>query len=132
MTDWLTANKISLNESKTKFLIFRPRRKLNITVPNIKLNNFILTPEKTVTYLGIEIDENLSWYKQIEILAKKLSRANSIFWKLRYYVSKKTLTSIYYSLFHSNIVYGSPVWSFMSQTIFCSSEKKMHEAFNIF
>ena len=123
MTDWLTANKISLNESKTKFLIFRPRRKLNITVPNIKLNNFILTPEKTVTYLGIEIDENLSWYKQIEILAKKLSRN---------YVSKKTLTSIYYSLFHSNIVYGSPVWSFMSQTIFCSSEKKMHEAFNIF
>ena len=64
MTDWLRVNKISLNESKTKLLIFRPRRKLNITVPNIKLNNFILTPEKTVTSLDIEIDENLSWNKQ--------------------------------------------------------------------
>ena len=75
-TDWLRANKLSLNESKTKFLIFRPCRKLNMTVPNIKLNNFILTPWKTVTFLGIEIDENLSWNNQIEILAKKLSRTN--------------------------------------------------------
>ena len=64
LTDWFRANKLSLNESKTKVLIFRPHRKLNITVPNVKLNNFILNPEKTVTYLGIEIDENLSWNKQ--------------------------------------------------------------------
>ena len=115
LTDWLRANKISLNESKTKLLIFRPRRKLNITLTNIKVDSFILTLEKTVTYLGIEIDENLSWNKQIETLAKKLSRANGILSNLRYYASKKTLISIYYSLFHSNIVYGSPVWSFTSQ-----------------
>ena len=43
LTDWLSANKLSLNETKTNLLIFRPHRKLNITVPNIKLNNFILT-----------------------------------------------------------------------------------------
>ena len=87
-TDWLRARKISLGESKTKLLIIRPRRKPNITVPNIKLSNFILTLEKTVTYTGIEIYENLSWNKQIEILAKKPSRANRILSKLRYYVSK--------------------------------------------
>ena len=79
LTDWLRANKLSLNESKTKLLIFRPRRKLNITVLNIKLNNFSLTLEKTVLYLGIEIEEALSWNKQTEILAKKLSRANGIY-----------------------------------------------------
>ena len=42
---------------KQKLFIFRSNRKLNTTVPNIKLNNFILTPEKTVSYLCIEIDE---------------------------------------------------------------------------
>ena len=46
LTDWLRANKHSLKESKTKLLILRPFRKLIITVPNIKLNNSILTPEK--------------------------------------------------------------------------------------
>ena len=60
LTDWLRANKLSWNESKTKLSIFRPSKKLNITILNIKLNNLILTPEKTVTYLGIKIDENLS------------------------------------------------------------------------
>ena len=116
LTDWLRANKLSLNESKTKLLIFRPCKKLNITLPNIKLNNFISTPEKNVTYLGIEINENLSWNKQIELLAKKRSRINGIFSKLRYNVSeKKTLTSIYYSVFQLYIVYGSTVWSFTSQ-----------------
>ena len=30
LTDWLRANKLPLNESKTKLLIFRPRRKQNV------------------------------------------------------------------------------------------------------
>ena len=47
-------------------------RKLNITVPIIKLNNYTLTPENTITYLGIEFNENLSWKKQIPIFAKNL------------------------------------------------------------
>ena len=83
LTDWLRANKHSLNESIAKLLIFRPRRKLNIAVPNIKLNNFILTLEKPVTYLGTENDENLSWKEQIEILAKKLSRKKQYFVKVK-------------------------------------------------
>ena len=55
-----------------KLLIFRPRRKLNITVRSTIQNSFVLTPEKTVTYLSIETEENFSWKKQIEILAKKV------------------------------------------------------------
>ena len=71
VTDWLTANKLSLNESKTKSLLFRPINKLNLTLSNIKLNGHLLTLAKSVTYLGIEIDETLSWNNQIEVLAKK-------------------------------------------------------------
>ena len=111
LTDCLRANKLSLNKSKTKLLIFRQSRKLNITVPNIKLNSFILTPEKTVTYLGIKIDKSLSWNKQTEILAKKLSRTNCILSKLRYYVLKKAFNfdllqsfSIVYSIWLYSLV----------------------------
>ena len=86
LTDWLRANTLSLDESKIKLLLIRPPRKQNITILNVKLNKFILTPEKTVTYLGIEIDENLSWNKQVEILAQKLSRTNGILSKLNYCV----------------------------------------------
>ena len=68
---------------------------------NIKLNEYLLTLEKSVTYAGIEIEKTLSWNNQIEVPAKKLSRTNEIFSKLRYYILIKTLTSNYYSLFQS-------------------------------
>ena len=38
VTDWLRANKLSLNESKRKLLLFRPINKLNLTLSNIKLD----------------------------------------------------------------------------------------------
>ena len=70
LTDWLRANKISLNESKTKLLFFRPRRKLNTTVPNTKLNNFILTLEKTIIHLDIEIVEIFPGTNKYKFLLK--------------------------------------------------------------
>ena len=116
VTDWLIANKLSLNESKTK-LLFRPINQLNLTSSNIKLNGHLRTLAKSVTYLGIEIDETLSWNNQIviEVLAKKCSRTNGILSKLRYYIPTETLISIYYSLFQSYVLYGSTIWCYTSQ-----------------
>ena len=115
VTDWLRANKLSLNESKTKLLLFRPINKLNLTLSNIKLNGHLLTLAKSVTYLGIEIDETLSWNNQTEVLAKKLSRTNGILSKLRYYIPTETLISICYRLFQSYVLYGSTIWCYTSQ-----------------
>ena len=70
-TDWLRANKVSLNESKTQLLHLRPINKLNLTLTIIMLSEHLLTLAKSVTYLGIEID--VSWNNQIEILAKENS-----------------------------------------------------------
>ena len=62
VTDWLRANKLSLNESKTKLLLFRPINKLNLTLSNIKLNGHLLTPAKSVTYLDIPTETLTSIY----------------------------------------------------------------------
>ena len=113
--DWLRANKLSLNESKAKLLLFRPINKLNLTSLNIKLNGHFLTLEKSVTYLSIEIDKTLSWNNQIEVLAKKLSRTNRILSELRYYIPSETLISIYYNLSQLYILYGSTIWCYTSQ-----------------
>ena len=117
VTDWLRANKLSLNESKAKLLLFRPINKMNLTLSNIKLNGHLLALAKSVTYLGIEIDETLSWNNQIQVLAKKLSRTNRSLSKLRYYIPTETLTSTYYSLFQSYILYGSTFWCYTFKKI---------------
>ena len=70
----------------------------------------LLTLAESVTCLGIEIDETLSWNNHIEVLAKRFSRTNEILSKLRYYIPTETLTTIYDSLFQSYILYGSTIW----------------------
>ena len=70
-----------------------------------------LIPSDNVKYLGLHFDKYLSWDVQINQLSKKLSRANGILSKLRNFVTKQTLISVYYSLFYSHLPYGCPVWS---------------------
>ena len=88
---------------------------MNLTLFNIKLNEHLLTLAKSVTYVSIEIDKTFSWNNRIEVLAKKLSWTNRILSKLIYYIPMETLSSIYYNLFQSHILYGSTIWCYASQ-----------------
>ena len=115
LVDWLRANRLSLNETKTELIFFHRPFKTDFAIPTLKLNKHKLNPVKSVTYLGVTIDEVLSWNKQIENICRKLSRANGILTKLRHFVSNKTCRSIYYSIFHSHLIYGILIWSFTAQ-----------------
>ena len=110
LTDWLNSNLISLNVDKTEFIIFKsPRKKIDSEV-KIKLNGKILFPSTCIKYLGVLIDENLSWKPHIDELCKKLNRSNSMLCKLRYYVDKPTLRSLYFSIFSSHLNYCCQIW----------------------
>ena len=45
----------------------------------------------------------------INELSKKISRANGILAKLRYFATKKILILVYYAIFYSQLLYGFPV-----------------------
>ena len=110
VTDWLNSNRISLNINKTEFVIFRsPRNPINAEI-NIRLNGKRLYPSKFIKYLGVLLDEHLSWKYHINELIKKLNKSNSMLSKIRYYVCKNTLRSLYFSLFSSHINYCCQVW----------------------
>ena len=53
LTDWLNANKISLNVQKTELVIFKHQRKKLDCEVKIKLNRKRLHPTDSVKYLGI-------------------------------------------------------------------------------
>ena len=111
-SDWLNANRLSLNVDKSKLLIFKSKqRKFNEDSISIKLGDVKLTPTDNVKYLGLHIDQNLSCDVQTNQLSKKLSKANGILAKLRHFAPKETLISVYYSIFYSHLQYDYPVWS---------------------
>ena len=115
LIDWLRVNKLSLNEQKTEAILFRPSRKAPHRYPVLLLNNHVVTFSKTVKYLGVLIDDVLSWNEHIKHLCTKLSRTNGIICKIRNFLPNKTLISIYYALFYSHIIYGSLVWQFTTK-----------------
>ena len=96
LTNWLNANKICLNVSKTEVVLFKSSRKLTDVPLKLKLNGKRLYPTNSVKYLDIDFDENLTWRQQISDIAIKLSKANGILSKLRHFIDTKTLKSIYH------------------------------------
>ena len=120
LNNWLLANKISLNSSKTELIIFR---KKGVPIPDLKLklNGIKLKPKHEIKYLGLTIDEHLTFNSHINTMNAKLKRANNLLALSRHYLPPSLLKQLYYSQFHSHLAYGCQVWgqvpSSINQTI---------------
>ena len=86
----------SKNKNITKNMIFRiSEQKINIC--------------KT-KYLGLILDEHLTFKYHLENLKLKLNRANCLLSKIRYFVKFPLLRTIYYALFDTHLRYGCQIW----------------------
>ena len=111
LSDWLNANKIFLNVSKTKLVLFRSAKKQLDFGLKLKLNGKRLYTTNSVKYLGVKIDEHLTWKPQLDGISTKLNKANAILSKVRHFVDQKTLKAIYHAIFESHLYYYSLVWA---------------------
>lgn len=111
LSHWLRANKISLNASKTDLIIFRSVKKTVIKKHlDFRISGEKIKPTTSTTYLGVILDQHLSYDKHISNLVPGLTRAVGLLSKIRHYVPQSTLRSIYFSLFHSKLIYGLQIW----------------------
>ena len=62
-------------------------------------------------YLGVKIDEHLTWKPHIDGISTKLNKANAMLSKIRHFVDQKTLKAIYHAVFESHLHYSSLVWT---------------------
>ena len=116
LTTWLNANRISLNASKTQFVIFRSKSKPLTCSPFLKLVGKKIFPSSSVKYLGVRLDKHLNWKPHISDIASKLQRANGMLSKLRHYLPLKLLINIYHSIFASHMRYGCQIWGLCDNT----------------
>lgn len=104
---FLRANKMSLNVSKTKVIHFRKRRAI---VGDVVLNGQVVEVVSVYKYLGLLIDENLSWGAHVTKLAKKIASVSGVFSKLKHFIPKSVLMKVYFALVHSRLNYLAGVW----------------------
>ena len=107
---WLDANKLSLNIDKTNYIIFHSSS-VNINSDAvIKIGKKHITRVKFVIFLGLLLDEHLSWKYHLSELSKKLARTCGMFFKIRNLLPLDVLLCLYNALFLSFLQYGLIVW----------------------
>ena len=77
LIDWFRDNKLSLNLSKTNCVIFRKSTD-NTNIANdlsFQIGDATITRASTVTFLGLHIDEHLSWSHHLKNVQNKLSKS---------------------------------------------------------
>ena len=107
--EWLCINRLSLNISKTNFVIFCPINKPKTPV-TILINKEAIDETKYVKYLGILIDSQLTFKQHISELNKKIARAIGILYKIRPFVSISILLNVYHAIIYPLLLYGISVW----------------------
>ena len=76
----------------------------------LTVNNNHIERTNIIKYLGVHLDDKLSWKIHIKNTAKRLSKTCNMTYKLRHYVPISTLKKFYYSKFHSVLQYSLINW----------------------
>ena len=106
---WFKVNKLSLNLSKTNFMVFSNRKVENCEI-NFKIENIMISRVFECKFLGVLIDSKLTWKNHIIMVKEKLIKCNVIMFKASIYLNTEALRTLYCSLFLPYINYCSEVW----------------------
>ena len=76
--DWLQCNKLTLNLTKSHYIIFSRRKKVPPDISPLTIDNIAITNVKETVFLGVTISFDLSWRKHIQTLTSRLSRYTGV------------------------------------------------------
>ena len=114
---WFQSNKLSLNISKTKYIVFRTNRMANVN-PEFKITIGDREVErigndcnlKSFKFVGVHLDENMSWEHHINHVINKISSSNYALNQLKKFVPISIRKTIYNSLVKPHIEYAITCW----------------------
>ena len=113
---WLKLNKLSLNTQKIKLILFHRKQK-DLDEINVVINSIEIEHVPSFDFLGIMLDENLSWKSHIEMVGNKISKVTIILYKLKNVFPENVFVVLYNSLIVSYINYGLLLWGIHSHKL---------------
>lgn len=117
LLEYFRINKLSLNLKKSNLVHFRSRYVKQFSSTSVMLSSIEIKPVPVVKYLGLLMDEFLSWKPHIAQLCTKISQKIGVMRKLQYFLPIKILKILYFSFVHSNINYLIGIWGTAKNSI---------------
>ena len=109
--DWFAANLLTLNSSKTKYILFANKNKHTHSLPLSLCKQEIerigsSEPTKTFKFLGLNVDDKLTWTDHIRLTRNKANSGCFGLSSSRYFIPMKARLSLYHSLIMSHLTYA--------------------------
>ena len=128
--NWFQANKLSVNAKKTNYMVLGTCQSTSKIIDanqdtdsthdsqptsskaklDIKLDGVSLNRVSSTKFLGVIIDENLTWKNHIDAISKTISRNIGMMTKLKHFVPENILYTLYCTLVLPYINYGILIW----------------------
>lgn len=127
IAQWLHLSLLTLNVTKSNYMCFsidkRTQPPNNFTLrihtcdsQTSNCNCPSLNKVSSTKYLGIMVDERLSWHSHIDLIISRVRKFIWIYKSLRHVVTKELINKIYIALTQSILSYCIPVWGGSTKT----------------
>jgi hypothetical protein len=153
LANWLRANKMAINISKTNFMIFHTKgKKVNLNDTSVVFDSneigATINPDlifkleriydnhaneklRSFKLLGVYLDETLTFNKYTSYVCAKLSRSIFCIKRASNLLSFKSLRSLYFSMVHSHLLYCSIILSCTSASNLNAISKLQKKAIRV-
>ena len=108
--EWFNANKLSLNVGKTKYSLFHKPSKtddLPLLLSKVLINDKEIERVGSIKFLGVLLDEHLSWEEHIRYTEKKIAKNIGLLYRAKPFLGKHSLLTLYYSYIHTYLNYAN-------------------------
>ena len=119
INEWFQANKLSLNVKKTKYSLFHKASRQDdvpLVLPRLKISDHAIERVESIRFLGVILDQNLSWKEHIKHIENKIAKNIGILYKAKPYLNKGSLLSLYFSYIHTYLNYANVAWGSTGRT----------------
>ena len=116
LSDWLIANKLSLNVAKTHYVLFQPGRNTVHDVPQLTINGQSIERKSSTLFLGVVLDSKLNWHEHISYIKGKIAKNIGIINKVKRVLNVSTLRTLYYAFVFPYLSYCIECWGSAAKT----------------
>ena len=115
IVEWLKVNKLSLNIKKTHFICFSAKIKSSPCI-SLQIDGEAIAEVNKSKFLGVIIDNKLSWKDHISFVCRKVARGKGVIIKARKVLHSESMKCLYYAFIYPYMIYCNQVWGSVCKT----------------
>ena len=121
---YFTLNKLSINPTKTKYMIYRPnyhgyknkKQMHDTTHTKIIMNEIPLEQVNLIKFLGVMINDKLTWDDHKRLIFSKICKTIGILYKCKKFMNQSECVNMYKTFVQPYFLYSIEVWGHTIQS----------------